>query len=324
MLEIRNEQARPTAVAPGPERVELIVNGRPRPLCSTEHVLLRSNEFWSGYRLEVVRVRSAGELEHVATPCNRVVYAAAGTYDVRYRADAHEARRRLSPGTFCFIRRGYEFERVAWKARSLEAVIVDITDLGSDPSPVDAFGRTDALFDMYVGIKDARVSTLIELMRAEIEAGCPTGVVYGEVAVPRARVARRFDLHSHPGYTTPGDNALRKAVEAGDRLRRDPPCPGSHDRASRVPRKHEPVPLRPLLQGDDGPDATPVRHPRTYRARSRDAIVGAANSGRRRNGARLCQPKPFRRHLSQGHRHDAGTPADWFLTSPTLELSLHD
>jgi AraC family transcriptional regulator len=161
-------------------RIELIVDGERRPVCASNRVLLESGRFWSGYRLELLRIPAAGCLERVSTPNHRIVFVASGTCDVRYRADGYDARHRLSPASFCFISRGYLFQRLCWKANRFEAFIVDITDLDARPSPIDAFGRTDALFDMYMGLEDARVATLIDLMRAEIKAGCPTGSAYGE------------------------------------------------------------------------------------------------------------------------------------------------
>jgi AraC-like DNA-binding protein len=161
-------------------QIELIVDGARRSMCAPNRVLLESDRFWSGYRVASIRIPPIGVLERVSAPHHRIVFVASGTCDVRYRAYAHETRCRLSRGTFCFISRGYLFERLAWKGRRFEATMVDITDLGADPNPIDAFGRTDALFDMCMGIEDARVSTLIELVRAEIEAGGPTGGGYGE------------------------------------------------------------------------------------------------------------------------------------------------
>jgi AraC family transcriptional regulator len=161
-------------------QIELIVDGGRRPMCAPNRVLLESGRFWSGYHVKLMRIPPIGTLERVSTPHHRIVFVASGNCDVRYRAYAREARCRLSRGTFCFISRGYLFERLAWKGRRFQAIMVDITDFGADPNPVDAFGRTDALFDMCMGIEDARVSTLIELVRAEIEAGGPTGGAYGE------------------------------------------------------------------------------------------------------------------------------------------------
>jgi AraC family transcriptional regulator len=166
----------------GAERsaIELIVAGDRRPVCAPNRVLLDSGSLWSGYRLELIRAPATGLLEQVSTPEHRVVFVVSGTCTVRYRAYLHEGRHRLSPGTFSFIGRGYVFERLAWKGRSFEAIMIDIANFGVDANPVDAFGRTDALFDMYMGIEDVRVATLIDLMRTEIEAGCPTGAAYGE------------------------------------------------------------------------------------------------------------------------------------------------
>jgi len=170
-------------------RIELIIEDERRPVCTPNRVLLESGRFWSGYRLELLRIPAAGILERVSTPHHRIVFVASGTCDVRYRADAHEGRHRLSPGTFCFVSRGYLFDRLSWKGSRFESIMIDITDFDTDPNPVDAFGRTDALFDMYMGIEDARAATLIELMRGEIEAGCPTGSGYG-VALSLALASR--------------------------------------------------------------------------------------------------------------------------------------
>lgn len=161
-------------------RIELIVDGERRPVCASNRVLLESGRFWAGYRLELLRIPATGCLERVSTPHHRIVFVASGTCDVRYRADGREARRRLSPASLSFVSRGYLFQRLSWKANRFEAFIVDITDLDAGPSPIDAFGRTDALFDMYMGLEDPDVASLIDLMRAEIKAGCPTGSAYGE------------------------------------------------------------------------------------------------------------------------------------------------
>jgi len=172
-----------------PARIELNVDGQCRPVCATNRVLLGSGRFWSGYRLELLRIPAAGVLERVSPPQHRLVFVVSGTCEVRFRANAHEGRHRLSPGTFCFVSRGYQFDRLSWKGSRFESIMVDITDFDNDPTPIDAFGRTDALFDMYIGIDDARVATLIELMRSEIEAGCPTGSGYA-IALSLALASR--------------------------------------------------------------------------------------------------------------------------------------
>lgn len=163
-----------------PARIDLIVDGQPCAVCSPNRVVMGSGRFWSGYRMELVRIPATGILERVSTPHHRIVFVAGGTCDIRYRSSVHEARHRLSPGAFCFISRGHLFERLAWKGTRCELIMVDIENFGVDPNPIDTFGRTDALFDMYMGLEDARVGTLIGLMRMEIEAGCPTGGAYGE------------------------------------------------------------------------------------------------------------------------------------------------
>jgi AraC family transcriptional regulator len=161
-------------------RLEFLVGGSRQPVCGANRVVLDCGNFWSGYRLEMIRAPASGLLENVSSPHHRIVFVVSGTCAVRYRAYLHDSHHRLGPGMFCFIGRGYQFERLAWKCRRFEAVMVDIIDFGVDANPIDAFGRTDALFDMYMGISDTRVATLIELIRSEIEAGCPTGRAYGE------------------------------------------------------------------------------------------------------------------------------------------------
>jgi hypothetical protein len=134
--------------------IELIVAGDRRPVCAPNRVLLDSGSLWSGYRLELIRAPTTGLLEQVSTPQHRIVFVVSGTCTVRYRAYLHEGRHRLSPGTFSFIGRGYVFGRLAWKGRGFEAIMIDIANFGVDANPVDAFGRTDALFDNGSGSAD--------------------------------------------------------------------------------------------------------------------------------------------------------------------------
>jgi AraC family transcriptional regulator len=167
-------------VAPEVPRLQLVIDGQHVPVCPDDAVVLGANRFWSGYRLEWIRVADTGTRVRVATPRHRIVYVQHGTSEVTYRAGGHVARCRLSPGVFCFISCGFMFERLDWKSRGLEVILVDVVDFGVDTNPIDAFGRTDALFDMSMGIEDGRVATLVELMCSEVAAGCPTGQSYGE------------------------------------------------------------------------------------------------------------------------------------------------
>jgi len=174
--------ARPSAPAIEPDapRIELIVDAERRPICARNRVLRESGRFWAGYPLEHVRVPSSGALERVSSPDHLLFFVAAGRCDIRYRADALEARRRLSLGSFCFVSRGYRFESISWKASRAEAIVIAVRDVGAEPNPIDAFGRTDALFDICMGVDDARVTSLLDLMRHEIESGCPTGTAYSQ------------------------------------------------------------------------------------------------------------------------------------------------
>jgi hypothetical protein len=80
----------------------------------------------------------------------------------------------------CFVGPRHVFELLAWKGRGFEFTMVDIADIGVEPNSIDAAGHTTALFDTYIGIEDARVASLIGLMRSEIEDRCPSGGAYGD------------------------------------------------------------------------------------------------------------------------------------------------
>jgi len=75
------ERTRGRDAAPEPARIELVVDGRRRPACAANRVLLESGRFWSGYRLELLRIPAAGILEGVSTPHHRIVFVASGTCD---------------------------------------------------------------------------------------------------------------------------------------------------------------------------------------------------------------------------------------------------
>lgn len=143
-------------------------------------VVLRSGQFWGGYRVASLCVPDSGMRASVSPAHHRVAFVRRGICDIAWRALGHEARQRLTPGAFSFTSRGFVFERIEWRSRGLEVVLIDIADLGGDPNPIDAYGRSDALFDMSMGVDDASVATLVDLMCVEIAAGCPTGRSYGE------------------------------------------------------------------------------------------------------------------------------------------------
>ena len=49
-------------------RIEPIVDGGRRPMSAPNRVLLESGRFWSGYRVELMRIPSIGILERVSSP----------------------------------------------------------------------------------------------------------------------------------------------------------------------------------------------------------------------------------------------------------------
>ena len=160
--------------------LELIIGGERRPLCPPGRVLLQSGQFWHGYRMQQIRIPVTGALNDVAMPHHRVLLVTAGSCDVRYVSRGQNGKRRLSAGSLCFVTRGYVFSRISWKSTQCQAIVVDISDIDSEPSPIDAFGGTDALFDVFLGFNDAAAASLIRLMSAEVETGCPTGAIHGE------------------------------------------------------------------------------------------------------------------------------------------------
>ena len=188
--------------------LELIIGGERRPLCSPGRVLLQSGQFWHGYPMQQVRLPAAGALADVSMPHHRVLLVTAGSCDVRYTSRGQSGKRRLSAGSLCFVTRGYLFSRISWKSAQCQAIVVDISDIDSQPSPIDAFGGTDALFDVFLGFNDAAAASLIRLMSAEVESGCPTGAIHGE-ALSLALASRIASLcQSIPAVSPPGTATL--------------------------------------------------------------------------------------------------------------------
>jgi len=188
--------------------LELIVGGERRPLCPPGRVLLQSGKFWRGYRMQQVRLPATGALNDVAMPHHRVLLVTAGSCDVRYISRGQSGKRRLSVGSLCFVTRRHVFSRIAWKSTQCQATVVDISDIDSEPSPIDAFGGTDALFDVFLGFKDEAAASLIRLMSAEIESGCATGAIHGE-ALSLALASRIASLcQSIPALSPQGTATL--------------------------------------------------------------------------------------------------------------------
>jgi AraC family transcriptional regulator len=132
----------------------------------------------------------------------------AGSCDVRYASRGQSGKRRLSAGSLCFVTRGYLFSRISWKSTQCQAIVVDIADIDSEPSPIDTFGGTDALFDVFLGFTDSAAASLIRLMSTEVESGCPTGAIHGE-ALSLALASRIASLcQSIPAISSPNTASL--------------------------------------------------------------------------------------------------------------------
>ena len=191
----------------------------------------------------------------------------------------------------------------------------------ADPNPIDAFGRTDALFDMHMGIEDARVATLIDLMRSEIEAGARR-------AAPMAKRCRSQSLRAwrrccrNPRGTAPRRDVVRRNSCSASRILSGANL--AHELT--IERLSTLVSMSPFLSPGVSSKRPGSRRTSSSLASESPARGTMLSSGGRvhrrcRDGARLREPESFRRCLSTDHRRVARASDRSWRADSLLEVA---
>jgi AraC family transcriptional regulator len=158
---------------------DLIESGPVTPLGLTEPLVSSTGTVWSGFPLEAHRASEGGFITHPALPYCMVVLCTGGQARVLVEAGGIERRFILERGKLCIYPAGCEIESFSWSGIH-ETLVVELRPWRLK----HLLGDDDRLVNMQLapqyGISDLQIPALLRNMRAEIEAGCPSGRLYGE------------------------------------------------------------------------------------------------------------------------------------------------
>ena len=159
--------------------IPIVVDKRGRPIAFSELRWSSARSSWSGFPLEAHRVGPSGLLTDCTLPHTLLALCTAGRAEIQIRAGGAEHRLVSVPGRLFVLGRGYELESVSWSGtRELLYAEVCLSRLGPLIGPDDDLAEV-ALAPQFA-ISEPQLAGLMLNMRAQIEAGCPAGRLYGE------------------------------------------------------------------------------------------------------------------------------------------------
>jgi AraC family transcriptional regulator len=134
---------------------------------------------WAGFPVESHVLQPRGQLDDYGIDHALLGLCVAGTGKLQVRDGKTVRRLTSSPGRFSVLGRGFEQKPVTWSgSREMLFVAINVDQL-------ERFMRHDMNLaclhiDPQYAISDPHVVSLLLNMRDEIQAGCPTGKLYGE------------------------------------------------------------------------------------------------------------------------------------------------
>ncbi len=179
--------------APAPGRVQPRCLG---PFRLGEPRLSSAGTDWPGFLLEAQHASGSGSLVHRALTYSLVVLCTGGRARMRIETGGVESSFILERGRICVFPGGRDIDSCSWSGR-YEVLVVEVGPcVLRHPLANETYLAHLPLAFQY-GVPDPQVASLLCNMRAEIEAGCGTGRLYGE-SLSLALVTYLANRYPHP------------------------------------------------------------------------------------------------------------------------------
>ncbi len=152
--------------------------GTPCP-ASAERIVDSKQSTWSGLRLQAKQLSDTGQFRDYVWPDSMVALVNHGQAKLQIEADASRFSGVLYPGSLVTIPAGFTVKSLSWTGSHEQTIVVFSPDklkgfnLQMGGTPVV---RPAARF----GFSDLELEGILRTMRLEIEAGCPSGPLFGE------------------------------------------------------------------------------------------------------------------------------------------------
>jgi AraC family transcriptional regulator len=160
----------------GIKRLEQRLAGQPEPF-GLPPALSSEQSSWCGFPLKRIRC-GAGFFESIVRPLTEVILVTSGSVSIEADALGTEKRFFAGPGSITIWPAGHESRFISSRPSALAnkvSVQLDLTTLQQLGAYVDS-----PQINPQLAVRDVTISTLLRLMESDIDAGCPTGRLYGE------------------------------------------------------------------------------------------------------------------------------------------------
>jgi AraC family transcriptional regulator len=159
--------------------IPIVVDRCGRPIAFSELRWSSARSSWAGFPLEAYRVGPSGRLTDFTVPHALLALCTVGRAEIRIRGSGPERRPVSVPGRLFVLGRGYELESVSWSG-TCELLCVEVCSWRRGVLKEPADDLSEVALAPQFAISEPQLAALILNMRAEIEAGCPAGRLYGE------------------------------------------------------------------------------------------------------------------------------------------------
>jgi AraC family transcriptional regulator len=179
--------------------IALAVDKRHRPIESSTFRWSSAETEWAGFPVESHVLGPRGQLNEYGIDHALLGLCLGGTGELQVRDGKAVRRVTSSPGRFSLLGQGFEQKPLAWSGtREMLYVAIGAEQLKRFMSHDSDLARLNV--EPQYAVSDPHVVTLVLNMRDEIQAGCPTGKLYGEALsmALAARLRARYSRDTAP------------------------------------------------------------------------------------------------------------------------------
>jgi AraC-like DNA-binding protein len=134
---------------------------------------------WSGLRVLAKQLAERGQVRDHCWRETMVALVTHGQSKVEVDADKQRISATLYPGSLVTIPAGYAARSLSWKGSHEQTIVVFSQDT-LDGFELKARARRMVRPAARFGFSDLEIEGIVRTMRLEIEAGCPSGPLFGE------------------------------------------------------------------------------------------------------------------------------------------------
>ncbi len=166
------------------KRMEELIDGHLQAADSALPLVSSAQTTWSGFLLER-NVCHDGGAGSILFPYTELIMIIAGSICVEYRALSVDGSFCAGVGSVTVWPAGHELSPVSWTTQRVDVSSTEMLRVQLDMSVLERLAPQDdpiarARLGPQPGIVDPGLASLMRLMEMDVEAGCPTGKLYGE------------------------------------------------------------------------------------------------------------------------------------------------